>query len=217
VHKFKFSGSGWGWLGWSLLYFLATAVIIPAPWAVVALNKWFIRNTTATNGDKLEFVGTVGQIWYWVVAISVLTIAELAMGPFGDLLYFLILLAAYFVFKWLIDNIRVNNMALEFVGNKWAWYGRNILVGLSGITIIGWAWVWVWYIKWLCENTKSEYGTFTFTGTGGALLWRVLVVGLASLVIIPIPWMVVWLYRWVADHITVTPRPDAQAMQGVAV
>lgn len=217
MHRLKFSGSGWGWLGWSTLYGLAVLVVIPAPWALVALNKWIVRNTTVTNGDKLDFVGTVSQIWYWAVAIGILTIVQLIMKGSGGLLSLLILFIAFFVLRWSINSIRINDAPLEFTGSKWAWYGLRILISLSIITIIGWAWVWPWYINWLLKNTKSEYGTFTFTGTGGAFLWRGLLLTLTSLFIIPIPWMMVWLYRWVADNITVTPRLETQASRDVAI
>jgi hypothetical protein len=60
--KLRFSGSFWGFLGWSLLAFLAIITIIGWAWVYVAQLRWMCRHIEGTrrgvvfNGSGLEFL-----------------------------------------------------------------------------------------------------------------------------------------------------------------
>ena len=110
------------------------------------------------------------------------------------------------VIRWFCSHLGTADGAtkLNFEGGIWTYIGWNILLGLSIISIIGWAWVAKAMIRWVCQNVRGTLA-FDFTGTGGAILWRTLVVVLASIFIIPIPWMTRWYAVWIVSQIEVSP------------
>jgi len=115
----------------------------------------------------------------------------------------------YWLFlKWIIANLASNGqpLGLSFSGSIWAYIGWTILTVISILTIIGWAWVYVAWMRWVCRNIQGTRREVVFTGTGLEFLWRSIVAVLACLFIIPIPWMYRWMMRWLASQTVLAER-----------
>ena len=95
--------------------------------------------------------------------------------------------------------------SLSFEGGYLPYIGWNILLGLSFITIIGWAWVAKFMMQWICRNVRGT-AEFDFTATGLSILWRTLVAVLLTILIIPIPWVMQWYAQWMISQVSVV-RP----------
>lgn len=82
--------------------------------------------------------------------------------------------------------------------------GWNLLMNLSYLTIIGWAWVEMALIRWFLRNTgiPETRTRLVFTGTGLENLWRSLLVVIVSVLTVglALPWMLIWYYRWLASQ-----------------
>ena len=73
-------------------------------------------------------------------------------------------------------------LRLSFEGGYLPYIGWNILLGLSFITIIGWAWVAKFMMQWICRNVRGT-AEFDFTATGLSILWRTLVAVLLTILV----------------------------------
>jgi hypothetical protein len=106
--------------------------------------------------------------------------------------------------KWVCANVTTEDgsMKLTFEGGYLPYIGWNILLALSFITIIGWAWVAKFMAQWVCRNVRGT-AAFEFNATGLSILWRTLVTGLLSILIIPIPWMMRWYTEWMISQVSV--------------
>ncbi len=71
----------------------------------------------------------------------------------------------------------------------WAFIGWQILVVVSFITIIGWAWVSTAWMRWICRNIQGTRREIVFNASGLEVLWRTIVFAIACVFIIPIPWV----------------------------
>jgi hypothetical protein len=105
----------------------------------------------------------------------------------------------YWLFlRWLVANLASNDqpLGLSFSGGYWALLGWNILLALSIITIIGWAWVVAAMARWFCRNIQGTRRQVVYKGTGLQNLWRTLVMAICCAFVIPIPWLYRWMMRW---------------------
>jgi GYF domain 2 len=193
----------WGLFGRALLSGLGTLVIVPAPWTSTALYRYLGENTWLPDGRRLTFAGQPGDIWYIFVGIPLLFV--LGLIPFAFLITLpLVCFLNYLVFRWVCAKIGSEDGAvkLEFTGGFWGYFGWALLLGLSGITIIGWAWVAKFFFRWLCRNVSGTLN-FDFVGTGWGILWRYFLVALASSLLIPIPWVIRWYSVWLVSQVRV--------------
>jgi hypothetical protein len=206
----------WGLLGNGLLFALCWIVVIPAPWALVRLYTYICDHIELPDGRRLRFVGQVRDIWPVVVGMALLGWAHLI--PFGSAknavgLALSIATWALIVrlMQWFCANLRSSDdrLKIAFVGGYWAYIGWQLLLLVSFITIIGWAWVFKYMMQWLCRNARGTM-SFDFTASGLSVLGHSLGYILASLFIIPIPWAVRWFLSWWISSITVqTPAEPA--------
>jgi hypothetical protein len=188
----------------SLVLLLGLVVVIPAPWVIVWYLKWAVPCVKVPGRPNLSFEGTAGTIAKWYFGTIAVIILLAVIGSISDskgisnignllqiVLYWLLL-------KYLIASLASNGqpLALSFAGSFWAFLGWNILVLLSIITIIGWAWVYAAQMRWICRNIEGTRRAVVFKGTGLQYLWRLIVVGLLSALIIPIPWVFRWMLSW---------------------
>ena len=84
--------------------------------------------------------------------------------------------------------------------------GWTILAAISVITIIGWAWVYVAWLRWFCRNIQGTRREVLFIGSGLEFLWRAIVAAFVSFFIIPIPWMYRWMSQWLASQTVLAER-----------
>ena len=101
--------------------------------------------------------------------------------------------------RWLCASVRTEDgrLSISFNVEALAWLGWRILLIVSLLTIIGWAWVLKAMMQWICRNIGATAG-FTFTATGPAILGHALLLILMFVFILPIPWAMRWYADWFA-------------------
>jgi hypothetical protein len=219
----------WGLFGRALLVLIGSVLIIPSPWTGTAFYRWLCERVVLPDGRPLKFTGKPGDIWYVFVLWSLtIWVGQLPSGDGdGELmpmllwrlpvmfvqLSFILLewILPVLLLRWVCKNATTEDgsLRLSFEGGFLPYIGWNLLLIVSFITIIGWAWVAKFMMQWICRNVRGTT-SFEFTGTGLAILWRTLVVGLLSVLIIPIPWMMQWYTRWMISQVAVV-KVDAGA------
>jgi hypothetical protein len=181
-----------------LLYAIGTALIVTAPWAATSAYRWMVARIRVPGRPNLAFEGKAGDIW-WAFVLIPLSLVVPFVGIFLSFFFSLLTI------RWVVKNISSEGrlLPLSFTGGYWVFLGWYILLALSMITIIGWAWVLAAWTRWFCRNIAGATRTISFTGTGWQILWRTWVLSLVCSLIIPIPWMMRWYARWYVSQVTV--------------
>ena len=199
----------WPFLGRTILFVIGMVLVIPAPWVAVSFYRWVASRINVPGRPNFGFTGQVGDIWYAFVLLALCSYA--GATDYVSLRLILIPVEAFLswmIIKWIATNLSSNgqHLPITFEGSAIGYIGWYVLMFLSFITIIGWAWVYAAQVRWLCRNIQGTRRQIIFHGTGLEYLWRVIVVALASSFIIPIPWMVRWLIRWQLSQTELAPR-----------
>ena len=97
-------------------------------------------------------------------------------------------------------------MPLAFNGSILTFIGWQILLMISFITIIGWAWVATAWMRWICRNISGTRREIVFNASGFDVLWRTIVFAIACGFIIPIPWMLRWYAQWYMSQFELVAR-----------
>jgi GYF domain 2 len=195
----------WGFFWRSVVTLIGVVLIIPAPWVGPWFYKWLCERISLPDGRPLTFSGKPGDIWYVFAAWGALTwIGQLKEGRFELVTIVLSWILGVLLLKWVCAHASTvdERLKLSFEGGYLPYIGWNILLALSAITIIGWAWVMKYMLRWICQNVRGT-AEFAFTGTGLEILWRTVVVVLLSILIIPIPWMMRWYAQWMLSQVAV--------------
>jgi hypothetical protein len=199
----------WGLFWRALVAGLGAMLWIPTPWTTALFFGYIVGNTWLPSGRRLTFTGTGGDIWYVfiggpiaIVAIAVL-LGLLGLGAIAPI--FTIPAScymSYLIMRWLVEKVgsEDGSLQLKFTGSFWGILGWSLLLVVSVLTIIGWAWVMKFYLRWVCRNVSGTTN-FDFVGTGWGILWRYFVGGLASSFLIPIPWVLRWYTAWTISQI----------------
>jgi hypothetical protein len=194
----------------TLVLAVGLIVIIPAPWVLIWYIKWIVPCVRAPGRPNLSFEGEAMTIVPWFFGFVVLMIGVSLIGSqLLSNLMILVQMALYWLFlKWFIANLASNGQPLElsFSGTVWAYLGWTILAAISVITIIGWAWVYVAWLRWFCRNIQGTRREVLFIGSGLEFLWRAIVAAIASIFIIPIPWVYRWMSQWLASQTVLAER-----------
>ena len=196
----------WGLFWRSVVTLFGIVLIIPAPWVGPWFYKWLCERVSLPDGRPLTFSGKPADIWYVFVAWGVLMwIGQLKDHQYLALVTVLVSwILGVLLLKWFCAHASTadERLKLSFEGGYLPYIGWNILLGLSAITIIGWAWVMKYMLRWICQNVRGT-AEFAFTGTGLEILWRTIVVVLLCILIIPIPWMMRWYMQWMLSQVAV--------------
>jgi hypothetical protein len=114
----------------------------------------------------------------------------------------------WMVLRWVVSNLASNGQKIPpaFDGNVWVYIGWQILMLVSFITIIGWAWVITAFMRWICRNVSGTHREVTFNGSGLGVLWRTLVWVIGMVFIIPIPWVLRWYATWYTSQVILVER-----------
>jgi len=198
----------WSLLGHSLVYVIGIALVIPAPWAATWFNRWLVSRVRVPGRPNLEFTGNVGDIWYVFVALGLLIYIE-QISVYAQLVGIVVqAFLGWMVIRWIASRLSSNGQALpvSFNGNVWAYIGWQVLMMLSFITIIGWAWVATAWTRWICRNISGTRREVIFNASGLDVLWRTLVFAIACVFIIPIPWMLRWYASWYMSQFALVQR-----------
>ncbi len=194
----------WGLFWRSILSGIGNLFIIPSPWTSTVLYRFLVSNTSLPDGRRLTFAGQAGDIWYVFIGIGLIGLAGQVI-PFALLISLPVsLMLSWVVLRWVCEKTGAEDgsVKLTFTGGMWGYVGWNVLLILSFITIIGWAWVLRILMSWICRNVSGTH-RFEFTGTGLGILGRTLLFALVSMFIIPIPWMLRWYVSWLVSQVRV--------------
>jgi hypothetical protein len=118
---------------------------------------------------------------------------------------------AWVILRWIVANLTSNGerLPLSFQGSAIGYVGWYLLMMISTITIIGWAWVIAFWMRWNCRNIEGTRREVAFNGSGWQILWRSVVFSLACSLLIPIPWMLRWYGRWFVSQFALVDRGAA--------
>lgn len=198
----------------SLVFVICSIFIIPIPWILVWYLKWLVSCVQVPGRPNLSFVGKATTVALWFfgffgAAVVLAVIGNLIGIDWLNNLFGIAQIVLYWLFlKWFIANLASNEqpLGLSFAGSFWGFLGYSLLVAISFITIIGWAWVYAAWIRWFCRNIQGTRREALFLGTGLELLWRSIVAALAAIFIIPIPWVYRWMWQWMASQTVLAER-----------
>ncbi|WKA28813.1 DUF4339 domain-containing protein [Bradyrhizobium roseum] len=199
----------WPLLGRTLLMVIGMLLVIPAPWTSTAFYRWIVSRLYVPGRPNMGFTGQPLDIWYVFIAIGVLTYLGSA-----DLYYLQYLsipvqaVLSWMIIRWIASNLSSNGQQLPiaFNGSALGYIGWQVLLYVSFITIIGWAWVITAWMRWICRNIEGTHREVIFLGSGLEVLWRSIVFGIACIFIIPIPWVLRWYANWYLSQFALADR-----------
>jgi uncharacterized membrane protein YjgN (DUF898 family) len=196
----------WGH-GSIVLWSLALLLAIAGVWLFEAACRWFCRNLRFSDDTTADFSGRAGEIlvWWviWVLAGRNWGLGRLPEGLLQLALYFLGLWATFHVIGWFVSHVELSSgQRFSFTGGYVDLLGWQILLALSVVTVIGWAWVLAAMFRWLASSTRSKDAAVEFHGQGHQILWRTLAAILFSVPLVTIPWAWLWYTRWLVRNTT---------------
>jgi hypothetical protein len=197
----------------SIVFLIGMMLIIPAPWAFVWYMQWLVPCVRVPGRPNLGFMGNAMTLvpWYFGFIVVAIAVAMIGIHWLNNIVGVAQLVLYWLLIQWFVANVTSNGqpLGLTFSGSVWAYIGWNILLVLSVITIIGWAWVYVAQVRWFCRNIQGTRREIVFNGSGLQFLWRAIVTAILCGFIIPIPWMYRWLMGWMASQTELVPRGSA--------
>jgi hypothetical protein len=213
----RYGGSGgslsfepgvWELLGQSLLYAIGLFLVVPAPWLATGYYRWGAPRLRVPDRPNLAFTGQPMDIWWAFVGLGAL----IYVGRLGLLFNLAALVGqgylSWVILRWIASHISSNGQPLpiSFEGSALTYIGWHVLLVISGITIIGPAWVVVAQTRWICRNIGGTRREIVFNATGLEMLWRTFVFVIACMFIIPIPWMLSWYAQWFISQFELIDR-----------
>jgi hypothetical protein len=198
----------WGLLGRSIVYVIGMTLVIPAPWAATWFYRWFASRVQVPGRPNFSFTGQVGDIWWVFVLLGLSNYIGIYDNTYQLIGFILQAVLGWFVVRWVFSNLASNGQKLptSFDGSVWAFIGWQLLMLISFITIIGWAWVVTAMMRWICRNISGTRREILFNASGLEVLWRSIVLALLCALIIPIPWMLRWYSNWYVSQFALAPR-----------
>lgn len=95
----QFNGSALGYVGYTLLISIGSAVSIGIlyPFLMGCLVRWCVQNTTY-NGRHLRFIGSSSELYIKIIILGLIGLFTFGIG---------FLFYGYYFVKWIIENIVV--------------------------------------------------------------------------------------------------------------
>lgn len=199
----------WALLGRTLIFVIGFLLVIPAPWVATSFYGWFISQVRVPQRPNLSFTGQPMDIWWVFVLLALCAYSGLTDIPYiGIILIPVQAWLSWMTIKWVVANISANGqpLRLSFRGEALHYVGWFVLLNLSFITIIGWAWVTTAMTRWMFRNIDGTRREIIFNASGLEVLWRTVVVAIGCILIIPIPWVLRWIARWYVSQVALAPR-----------
>lgn len=199
----------WGLLGRTLIFVIGFLLVLPAPWVATSFYGWLISRVRVPQRPNLSFTGQPTDIWWVFVLLALCAYSGLTDIPYiGIILIPVQAWLSWMTIKWVVANISANGqpLRLSFRGEALHYIGWFVLLNLSFITIIGWAWVTTAMTRWMFRNIDGTRREIIFNASGLEVLWRTVVVAIGCILIIPIPWVLGWIARWYVSQVALAPR-----------
>src|ERR1700694_2285457 len=185
----------WALLGRALLLLIGFLLVIPAPWVATSFYRWFIERLRVPQRPNLGFTGKPGDIWYVFVIQGLCAYAGFSDAWYPPLIVIpLQALLSWLTIRWIAAKLSSDGhrLPLNFAGSALGYIGWYLLLYVSVLSIIGWAWVITAWMRWLCRNIAGTRREIVFNASGWQILWRTLVYAFLMVLIIPIPWAMGW-------------------------
>jgi hypothetical protein len=198
----------WPFLCRTILFVIGMLLVIPAPWVAVSYYRWIASRMVVPGHPNFAFTGQVGDIWYVFVILALCSYSgstsyvaiQLIALPIEGLL-------SWMIVRWIAANMSSNGQQLpiRFEGSALIYVGWHLLLFLSFLTIVGWAWVITAWMRWNCRNVSGTRREIVFKASGLEVLWRTIVFSLSCIFLIPIPWMLRWYAQWYVSQFVLEP------------
>ena len=209
--RYRFDVGVWAlfWRAMSLGF--SELAVIPLPWIALIFIRWFVERIQLPGGWRVGFVGRAEDIWWVFILYALCAVAGVAYSPLQLLAIPLQAFLVLLIVRWFCTNLtwEAQTEQLRFTGGYWPMLGWSVLLPLSVITIIGWAWVATAWARWMCRNVQGSSRELVFTASGWGYLWRALVVAVTAIFLIPIPWTVRWFTGWLVSQFALVERSQA--------
>jgi GYF domain 2 len=203
----------WPLLGRTILYVIGFLLVVPAPWVATSYYRWMASRTSVPGRPNFAFDGMVGDIWYVFIALALMSYAGQLNNYLPIVAVLIEAFLSWMILRWIAGNLSSNGQPLPiaFNGSALTYVGWYVLMFLSFITIIGWAWVITAWMRWICRNIGGTRREIIFNGSGLEVLWRTRVFSIGCAFLIPIPWALRWYAQWYASQFALVERGYAGA------
>jgi hypothetical protein len=198
----------WPYFGRCVLLAVGNVLVIPSPWTATNYYQWIVPRFRVPGRPNLAFEGKVGDIWYVFILLALSAYVGRIHGSLQLLGFVGQAVLAWMLLRWVLSRLSANGqlLGLEFEGSVWAFIGWQLLMGLSVLTVVGWAWVSAAWLRWICRNISGSRRELTFNGSGLEMLWRTLVMVIGCVLLIPIPWVIRWYTQWIVSQLALIER-----------
>lgn len=199
----------WEMLGRALVFLIGFLLVIPAPWVATSFYGWLVSRIRVPQRGYLGFTGKPLDIWYVFIGLALMTYVGFTGIPYIEYLLFPVqAYLSWMTVRWVMANVTSEGRPLQvrFEGSPWVYVGWYLLLAVSFITIIGWAWVATAWMRWICANIAGTRRAISFNATGLEMLWRTFAFSIGSVLIIPIPWLMAWYTRWYVSQFSASER-----------
>jgi GYF domain 2 len=199
----------WSYFGRSLLFVIGLLLVIPGPWTATGFYRWIASRVRVPGRPNFGFTGKVGDIWYVFVAIGLMSYAGLTgISYLPSILIPVQAFLSWMTVRWIAANLSSNGerLPIEFKGSALGYVGWYLLMTISAITIIGWAWIITAWMRWICRNVSGTRREIVFNATGWEVLWRTLLFAVGCAFLIPIPWVMRWYTAWYVSQFALVGR-----------
>jgi GYF domain 2 len=198
----------WGFLGRSLLLMIGYWLVIPSPWTATGFYRWMASRMEVPGRPNFAFTGRPGDIWYVFVATGLMYYVGLYDNTLQLVATVVSAFLSWVLVRWLASNLSSNGQRLPiaFNGSAITFMGWQLLMYVSFVTIIGWAWVITAWMRWICRNISGTRREVMFNGTGAEVLWRTILLVIGCVLIIPIPWAIRWYNCWYVSQFALVER-----------
>ena len=169
----------WGLFWRSVVLALGIIFVLPAPWAGVWFYKWFAGKVVLPGGRPLRLEAQVGGVWWLFLGLGVMQWVGPTLDVALDVRWGGALSSIFgLIFGWRLSagsaatsKPRTARPGSPLPADILPYIGWSLLVGVSFVTIIGWAWAFKYFLHWICARIEGV-PRFAFNGGGFAILWR---------------------------------------------
>ena len=203
----------WSFFGYCVLLAIGQLLVIPAPWTATAYYRWITPRFNVPGRPNLAFTGQVGDIWYVLIGLALLGYVGIVDNRIELIGVVLQAALSWMLMRWAFSHLSSNGQPLPiaFKGSVWGFIGFQVLMVVSFITVIGWAWVISFWLRWICRNIAGTQREVVFNGSGLDVLWRTIVFAIGCGFIIPIPWVIRWYTQWYVSQTALVERGASAA------